>query len=183
MRTARTAGPVGRRDEISRIDGLLAEAAAGTSGVVALAVVAGVGKSQLARHCLARAAAQGFVELHGAACAYQEDLSFAPVVEALRPLVRGGDRELLDGLTDLGRLLDGLPLPPPIALGDPGLERARLFETIAELVQRVADIATASSSTQPTAECAGDRGCRRAGAADSFLMTGGRPPACAGSPR
>jgi predicted ATPase len=32
----------------------------------------------------------------------------------------------------------GLPVPPPVALGDPGLERARLFETIAELVQRAA---------------------------------------------
>ena len=138
MRTARTAGPVGRQAEIARIDGLLAEAAAGTSGVVALAGAAGIGKSVLARHCVARAVRQGFVELHGAACAYQGDLSFAPVVEALRPLVRGGDRGLLDGLSDLGRLFDGLPLPPPVVLGDPGLERARLFDTIAELVQRAA---------------------------------------------
>ena len=64
------------------------------------------------------------------------------MLEALRPLVAAdnpGRARLVDGLADLGRLFAGLPLPPPTLLGDPSLERTRLFEAVSRMPQRVAD--------------------------------------------
>ena len=80
--------------------------------------------------------------LSGTACPYQSGLSYAPMLEALRPLVatdNPGRARLVDGLVDLGRLFAGLPLPPPTSLSDPSLERTRLFEAVSRLLQRVAD--------------------------------------------
>jgi DNA-binding CsgD family transcriptional regulator len=129
---------VGRQRELARLGELIDEASAGVGGVVALAGPTGMGKSRLASECLAVAAQRGFLNLSGNACPYQGDLSYAPLVEALRPLVVGRDAPI-QGLSELGRLFDGLPTPPPPTLGDPGLERTRLFEAIAELVRRAAE--------------------------------------------
>jgi DNA-binding CsgD family transcriptional regulator/tetratricopeptide (TPR) repeat protein len=59
------------------------------------------------------------------------------VVEALHPLA--GDRELVNGLPDLGRLFGGLSLPVGPGLGDPGLERTRLFESVRRLLERACE--------------------------------------------
>jgi predicted ATPase len=55
-------------------------------------------------------------------------------VEALRPVV--AEAALVDGLSDLARLFDGLSVPPLVALGDPGLERTRMFEAVRALIER-----------------------------------------------
>ena len=110
--------------------------------MVALSGEAGIGKSRLASELLAVARARGFLLLSGTACPYQGGLSYAPMLEALRPLVAAdnpGRARLVDGLADLGRLFGGLPLPQPAALGDPSLERTRLFEAVSRMLQRVAD--------------------------------------------
>ena len=78
--------------------------------------------------------ARGFRTLESAAGRLQKDLSYAPIVEALRPLV--AEPALIDGLSDLARLFDGLRLPPLVRLGDPGLERTRMFEAIRVLIER-----------------------------------------------
>jgi predicted ATPase len=64
----------------------------------------------------------------------QKDLSFAPIVEALRPLV--AEATLVDGLSDLARLFDGLRVPKPVSLGDTRLERTRMFEAARLLIER-----------------------------------------------
>jgi predicted ATPase len=69
-------------------------------------------------------------------------VSYAPLVEAVRPLLTPEELRrrprLLDGLADLGRLFSDLPLRPPVPLGDPGVERARLFEAVWRLLERTA---------------------------------------------
>lgn len=116
--------------------------------VVALSGPVGVGKSRLAQECLAVARGRGFLPLLGVGSALQQDLSYAPLVEALRPLVRQaaapGRPALVEGLLDLGRLFGGLSLPPGPALEDPGLERTRLFESVCRLLER-------ASTRQPLA--------------------------------
>ena len=61
-------------------------------------------------------------------------MSYAPIVEALRPLA--AEPALVEGLSDLARLFDGLRVPPLVALGDPGLERTRMFEAVRKLIER-----------------------------------------------
>ncbi|HEY3261146.1 MAG TPA: AAA family ATPase [Pseudonocardiaceae bacterium] len=131
------AGPgplVGRQRELRALVGAIERAAAGRTQVVAICGEAGIGKTRLAREALRAARDRGFRTLESAAGRLHRDLSYAPVVEALRPLV--ADPVLVDGLSDLARLFDGLRLPPLVALGDPGLERTRMFEAVRALLER-----------------------------------------------
>jgi DNA-binding CsgD family transcriptional regulator len=112
----------------------IGRAAAGSIQVVAIFGEGGIGKSRLASEGLRSAEARGFRTLESAAGRLQRDLSYAPIVEALRPLV--AEAALVDGLSDLARLFDGLRVPPLVALGDPGLERTRMFEAVRVLIER-----------------------------------------------
>jgi DNA-binding CsgD family transcriptional regulator len=115
----------------------IGRAAAGSVQIVAISGEGGIGKSRLASEGLQRAGARGFWTLESAAGRLQRDLSYAPIVEALRPLV--AEAALVDGLSDLARLFDGLRVPPLVALGDPGLERTRMFEAIRVLIERASN--------------------------------------------
>jgi DNA-binding CsgD family transcriptional regulator len=128
-------GPlVGRNAELRLLSAAIDHAAGGRTHVVAIDGEAGIGKTRLARDGLRLAAARGFQALDSAAGRLDRDLSFAPLVAALRPLV--GEPQLVDGLSDLARLFDGLRLPPLVAFGDPGLERTRMFEAVRTLLER-----------------------------------------------
>jgi tetratricopeptide (TPR) repeat protein len=102
----------------------------------------GIGKSRLAAEALALARQRGFLTLSGTAYALHTDLAYAPVLEAIDPflaaLPAGRMGQLVRGLPDLSRLFGNLALPPPPPLGDPALERTRLFEAVARLVERMA---------------------------------------------
>jgi predicted ATPase len=139
---------VGRDAEMRALQTVLGRALGGQAQIVALSGPVGVGKSRLAQECLAVARGRGFLPLLGVCGELAQDLSYAPLVEALRPLVRQaagpGRPALVEGLLDLGRLFGDLSLPPGPALGDPGLERTRLFESVCRLLQR-------ASARQPLA--------------------------------
>jgi DNA-binding CsgD family transcriptional regulator len=128
-------GPlVGRVAELAVLDEAIREAVAGSVQVVALSGEGGIGKSRLAAEGLQSAGARGFRTLESAAGQLQKDLSFAPIVEALRPLV--AEATLVEGLSDLARLFDGLRVPKPVSLGDTRLERTRMFEAVRLLIER-----------------------------------------------
>jgi DNA-binding CsgD family transcriptional regulator len=133
---------VGRSEELGRVLAALDRAAAGSGGALLLAGEAGIGKSRLALEALTLARRRGFVTLEGAAYPLQADLAYAPVLEVLGPFLGGLEpgrlAALVGGLPDLGRLFAGLHLAPPEPLGDAALERTRLFEAVARLVERVA---------------------------------------------
>ena len=125
---------VGRVAELGVLRMSIGRAAAGSVRVVAISGEAGIGKSRLAREGLRAAGERGFRTLESAAGRLHRDLSYAPIVEALRPLV--AEAALVEGLSDLARLFDGLRVPPLVALGDPGLERTRMFEAVRTLIER-----------------------------------------------
>ena len=137
---AAVAPVVGRDAELRILQSILTRVLEGQAHVVALSGPAGIGKSRLAQECVAVARGRGFLPLLGAGGALQQDLSYAPLVEALRPLVRQaaapGRPALVEGLLDLGRLFGDVSLPVGPALGDPGLERTRLFESVCRLLER-----------------------------------------------
>jgi DNA-binding CsgD family transcriptional regulator/tetratricopeptide (TPR) repeat protein len=125
---------VGRVAELGVLGVALGRAAAGAVQVVAISGEGGIGKSRLAREGLRAAGNKGFRTLESAAGRLDRDLSYAPIVEALRPLA--AEPALVEGLSDLARLFDGLRVPPLVALGDPGLERTRMFEAVRKLIER-----------------------------------------------
>jgi DNA-binding CsgD family transcriptional regulator len=131
---------VGRDAELRVLRAVLPRVLENQAQVLALSGQAGVGKSRLAQECLAVARDRGFLPLAGAGGALQQDLAYAPLVEALRPLVRAaaepGRSALVEGLPDLGRLFGDLSLPPSPELRDPGLERTRMFESVCRLLER-----------------------------------------------
>ncbi len=137
---------VGRADELRRftevLQGVLVHR---RPAVVLVTGQAGMGKSRFLQEAVTVARGRGVLALHGTAGPLQRDLSYAPLVEALRPLLRGTGpsgrariEALVEGLSDLGRLFDGLPLVPPPPLADLGLERTRLFEAVTRLLDRAA---------------------------------------------
>jgi DNA-binding CsgD family transcriptional regulator len=111
-------------------------------GTLLLAGEEGIGKSRLAAEALVLARRRGFLTLNGTAYALHTDLAYAPLLEAVGPfladLPAGRLGQLVRGLPDLSRLFGNLALPLPARLGDPALERTRLFEAVARLVERIA---------------------------------------------
>jgi DNA-binding CsgD family transcriptional regulator len=143
---SQVSGPVlvGRSGQLSALDSALAEAANGRPSAVVVGGEAGVGKSRLviefadgARGAGARVLMGGCLEL-GA-----DGLPFAPFTSALRDLVRdlgaAGMAELLPGgaARELARLLP--EFGEPAGVDDAGEARARLFEQLLILLERLAE--------------------------------------------
>ncbi|HEX6553327.1 MAG TPA: AAA family ATPase, partial [Ktedonobacteraceae bacterium] len=120
----------------------LSRAAHGHGCATFLVGEAGIGKTRLAHEALVLAREQGFLVLEGSAYALEGRLAYAPILAAFGPFLRHLDSprqaRLVSGLLDLGRLFTDLRLPAPSPLGDPALEKTRLFEAVARLLERLA---------------------------------------------
>jgi DNA-binding SARP family transcriptional activator len=132
---------VGRARELARLDGHLTGALAGEARLVILSGDAGIGKTRLVSEFIHLARDRGARVLHGGG---DEDgaLSYQPVVEALtRYVPRASERlhaaGLGDVLAELALLIPELKpsQSPHHALADPGMQRFRLFQAVASVIE------------------------------------------------
>jgi DNA-binding CsgD family transcriptional regulator/tetratricopeptide (TPR) repeat protein len=103
---------IGRERELEELAEALERARAGVAGTAFVTGEAGVGKTRLVREFAERATGEGARVLIGECLALAEgELPFAPLVGALRPLIRElppGELEAIHGHEELGRLLPEL---------------------------------------------------------------------------
>jgi predicted ATPase len=136
---------VGRAQELAALDAAWERAGQGQPATVLIGGEAGIGKSRLAEEFGARARAAGAVRVLSGYCLdlSADGLPFAPFTGVLRELVRdlGADglAALLpgQGARELARLLP--ELGEPGTGGDPGEARARMFEQVLALFERLAE--------------------------------------------
>jgi ATP/maltotriose-dependent transcriptional regulator MalT len=135
---------VGRSGQLSLLDAALAQAGRGSPSAVMVGGEAGVGKSRLVGEFAERSRGAGARVLMGGSLELGADgLPFAPFISVLRGLVRDlgatGVAGLLPGgsARELARLLPefGEPAGPDEA----GEARARLFEQVLVLLERLAE--------------------------------------------
>ena len=136
---------VGRRDELARLQRGLGDGEADAlPALYFLAGESGVGKTRLLRELIDRAEASGAQALGGACIELGEDeLPYAPLVAALRPLQRAGD-PALEGLSEstrsqLARLNPALGEPSTEGEGERGEAQRRLFDAFLELISALGE--------------------------------------------
>ena len=132
---------VGRRRELEELDQALADEAE-LPVLFFVAGESGVGKTRLVRE-LAAGVERGGGRAIGGACIElgEDELPYAPLVAALRPLQRGGE-PVLDQLSDatraeLARLNPEIGEPSTEGETERGDAQRRLFEAFLELVSRL----------------------------------------------
>jgi DNA-binding SARP family transcriptional activator len=134
---------VGRSEQLALLEAAGHRAAQGRPAVVLIAGEAGVGKSRLVDELAGRAERWGAQVLVGRCVALDEGgLPWAPVVDALRELVRSVEPPVLDALIgtatdDLGRLLPDLGRPGTGPAPEGGTAQARLLELLLDLFGRL----------------------------------------------
>jgi DNA-binding CsgD family transcriptional regulator/tetratricopeptide (TPR) repeat protein len=133
---------IGRGTELTELEMALAEARDGRPALAFIAGESGVGKSRLLTEFVERAA--GKAQALGGDCLElgDDELPYAPLVAALRPMVRSGD-PVIDSLpppvrAELARLAPELGEPAPPENGDResgrGESQRRLFEALLTLL-------------------------------------------------
>jgi DNA-binding CsgD family transcriptional regulator len=130
-----SAGFVGRATELEELEAALRDAGDSKPSLAFVAGESGVGKTRLASELAARARDQGARVLSGDCIELGEgELPYAPLLGALRPLVREDDpalAELSPALRDdLATLLPGLAEGPP----DVAAPQSRVFEALLQLL-------------------------------------------------
>jgi len=134
---------VGRKAELSTLADACERARGGTPGAVLLGGEAGGGKTRLVDEFAARVRDDVLVLAGGCLELSTAGFPYAPFTAALRQLVReAGAAEIAalmprDGTRDLARLLPEFGEPP--ADRDPDSARARLFEQMLVLLERLAE--------------------------------------------
>jgi DNA-binding CsgD family transcriptional regulator len=143
---ARATSPVlvGRAEQLAVLEAALGPSGRGGPSVILIGGEAGVGKSRLVSEFSARASAAGARVLTGGCVELGTDgLPFAPFIAVLRDLVRDlgvdGVAALLPGgvTRDFARLLP--EFGPADSDADDIVARARLFEQMLALLERLAD--------------------------------------------
>jgi DNA-binding SARP family transcriptional activator len=149
---------VGRAAELADLGEIIAELARGRGRAVALIGEAGIGKTRLADQALAMAEAAGALTIRLRCTPLERELPFAPLGEALHPLLRGAPDSLLSCLPQaalaqvaelLPALRERLPSLPSLPDALPGERRNRLLNGLV-------GIALALAQEGPLAICCDD---------------------------
>jgi DNA-binding CsgD family transcriptional regulator/tetratricopeptide (TPR) repeat protein len=136
---------VGRDGEAAQLRAALERAAAGQPAIVVVAGEAGVGKTRLVTELLGQAGELGAVALSGGCLDVGDGvLAYAPMVEALRPLVGLLDpleleRVLGGARAELARLVPELGGQAAGRQAEAPLAPTRLFELLLGVLHRLAD--------------------------------------------
>ena len=134
---------IGRQNELTTLTDVYEQARAGATGTVLLGGEAGGGKTRLVNEFAARVHEDTLVLAGGCLELSTAGLAYAPFAAALRQLVReAGAAEIAallprDGARDLARLLP--EFGEPATESDPATARARLFEQMLALLERLAE--------------------------------------------
>ncbi|MET0684966.1 MAG: AAA family ATPase [Solirubrobacteraceae bacterium] len=128
---------VARDGELERLRAAWDEVRGGHRRLVAVAGEPGIGKTRLATEFADLATADGTVL--SAACQQDVLLPYQPFVEALRGAGLDWARvAAMPGAGELSRVIPELPGEPDAPAGDAELQRYRLFEAIASLLDEIA---------------------------------------------
>jgi predicted ATPase len=127
---------------MDQLTAILERAGGGQGGTLFLTGEAGIGKSRLAHEACSLARERGFLVLEARAYPLEGGLAYAPILAAFGPYLRRLDpnrrARLCSELAHLGRMFTDVRLPTPEPLGDRDLEKTRLFEAVARLLERIA---------------------------------------------
>jgi predicted ATPase/DNA-binding CsgD family transcriptional regulator len=132
---------VGRTAQLAELEAVVRDAAAGRPSLAFVAGESGVGKTRLASELIRRAREEGVRVLSGDCVELGEgELPYAPLVGALRPLVRDGD-PAIDALPAALRaeLAAILPTLGAARTDVDGAAQGRLFEALLELLDRLGE--------------------------------------------
>jgi DNA-binding CsgD family transcriptional regulator/tetratricopeptide (TPR) repeat protein len=136
---------IGRASELAALESAFSDAAEGRAAFAFVAGESGVGKTRLATELSARVRELGGRTLCGECVELGEgELPYAPLVAALRPLVRDHD-PAIDDLPDaahieIAALLPGVDIPAGVVRPEEGVAGAaqrRLFEALLALLERL----------------------------------------------
>jgi DNA-binding CsgD family transcriptional regulator len=136
---------VGRERELSFLVERLEAAKQGNGGVVLVSGEPGVGKTRLLLEFALSAEARGWTVLSGRAYDSEGMPPYLPFVEALKEVVNSADEDppsLLAGFPELTTLREARERPTALralAILNPDGERYRLFETVSDLILRLAE--------------------------------------------
>lgn len=135
---------IGREHELAELEASLADARAGRPQLVFVAGESGVGKSRLLTEFGERASATGARAIGGECIELGEDeLPYAPLVGAVRPLARSDDPVLEDlpesVRCELARLAPELGTPTERPDDREGEAQRRLFDSVLALLERLGD--------------------------------------------
>jgi DNA-binding CsgD family transcriptional regulator len=133
---------VGRDGELTRLLGLLDDAAAGRPAHALIGGDAGVGKTRLVSELAARAADRGFLVLSGRCAELGDSIPYLPLADALREgstgPAAGPLAEALAGRPVLSRLLPDREAVPAAASEISGLAQQQLFGAVLGLLAELA---------------------------------------------
>jgi DNA-binding NarL/FixJ family response regulator len=133
---------VGREDEIERMTGIIDRVVRGRGAVVFVTGEPGIGKTRLVQWTLEAAGGRAFQILQAGAYPLEKNLPYALLIAAFKPALRrlkpGQLSALARDLRHLGLLFADLEQLPPQVLGDPALEKTRLFEDVSRLLEFLA---------------------------------------------
>ena len=133
---------VGRAAELAELRAALQDAADSRASLALVGGESGVGKSRLAEELSRHARESGARVLSGDCVELgQDELPYAPLLTALRPLVRDGDPALEALAPSLRAALDAIL--PGLGAGSPGAEAAqsRVFEALLALLDSLTESA------------------------------------------